>query len=159
MRFIGENSLANQSSKYLTKVCSKYLFMSTELEVLFLKMGQSCLFYFWSFQTSMQFLVQQINVKNSRSCIWHCDSNSRLLERESPAVTTRPGFSCSVRHLCQASKDLKSSWSYVLADVVYGPMLLHKFCHNISAVKLPQDFDACFEVLCEFWSEYICTWL
>ena len=44
------------------------------------------------FQTNINTILQQINVKKCPSSIWHQDSNPRPSERESPPITTRPGL-------------------------------------------------------------------
>ena len=52
----------------------------------------SFLFIFGLFQTNINTILQQINVKKCPSSIRHRDSNPRPLERESPPITTRPGL-------------------------------------------------------------------
>ena len=49
------------------------------------------LLYFRLFKHTLQFLLQ-INVKKCPSSIWCRDSNSYLLEHESPPINTRPGL-------------------------------------------------------------------
>ena len=52
----------------------------------------SFLFIFGLFQTNINTILQQINVKKCPSSIRHRDSNPRPSERESPPITTRPGL-------------------------------------------------------------------
>ena len=49
-------------------------------------------YIFGLFQTSINTILQQINVKKCPSSIWHRDSNPRPSERESSPITTRPGL-------------------------------------------------------------------
>jgi len=61
----------------------------------FLKNGPSPVsfsFIFGLFQTNINKILQQINVKKCPSGIQHWDSNPRPLEHESPPITTRPGL-------------------------------------------------------------------
>ena len=49
-------------------------------------------FIFGLFQTNINTILQQINVKKCPSSMRHWDSNPRPSERESPPITTRPGL-------------------------------------------------------------------
>ena len=49
-------------------------------------------FIFGLFQTNINTILQQINVKKCPSSIRHWDSNPRPSDRESPPITTRPGL-------------------------------------------------------------------
>ena len=49
-------------------------------------------FIFGLFQTNINTILQQINVKKCSSSIWHWDLNPRSSERESPPITARPGL-------------------------------------------------------------------
>ena len=50
------------------------------------------LFIFGLFQTSINTIFQQINVKKCPSSIWYRDFNPQISEREFPPITTRPGL-------------------------------------------------------------------
>ena len=49
-------------------------------------------FIFGLFQTNINTILEQINVKKCPSSIQHQDSNPRPSKRESPPITTRPGL-------------------------------------------------------------------
>ena len=77
------------------------LFSKTSLEmcqrwVVFLKKKwanpASFSFIFGLFQTNINTILQQINVKKCPSSIRHRDSNPRPSECKSPPITTRPGL-------------------------------------------------------------------
>ena len=59
---------------------------------LFFKWAIAGLFldYFWSFQTNINKILQQINVKKCPSSIWHWYLNPQPLEHEYPPITTSP---------------------------------------------------------------------
>ena len=83
----------------------------------FLKNGPSPAsfsFIFCIFQTNINTILQQINVKKSPSSIWHWDSNPRPSERESPPITTRPGL------------PPLNVWIFVLI-VLYNKFWVHQF--------------------------------
>ena len=50
------------------------------------------MFIFGLFQTNMNTILQQINVKKCQYSIQHWDLNPRPSELESPPITTRPGL-------------------------------------------------------------------
>ena len=68
--------------------------VGNEWSTFFKKMGnpRPLFVYFQSFQTNINTILQQINVKKCPSSIQHWDSNPRPSERESPPITTRPGL-------------------------------------------------------------------
>ena len=49
-------------------------------------------FIFGLFQTNIDTILQQINVKICPSSIWRRDSNPQPSENEAPPITTRPGL-------------------------------------------------------------------
>ena len=57
-------------------------------------MGHPSLFLltFGLFQTNIDTILQQFNVKKCPSIIWHWDLNPRPSERDSPPITTTPGL-------------------------------------------------------------------
>ena len=69
----------------------------------FLKNGPtpaSVIIYFWSFQTNIITIFQQIYVKKCPSSIWCRDSNPQPLEYKSPPITTRPGLLSKIADSC-----------------------------------------------------------
>ena len=72
------------------------------LTFFFLKNGPSPASFsltFGLFQTKINTILQQFNLKKCPSSTWHWDLNPRPQDRESPPITTRPGLPPMSLHL------------------------------------------------------------
>ena len=98
--------------------------------------------YFHSFQTNINSILQQFDVKKFPSSIWRWDSNPWPLERESPPITTKPVF-------CWASEFTKSCHFCVALNLCFNSLWKERsqIVDKASVIRLGDllDFGQLFE--------------